>query len=52
VTNLAIALGQRVVGDLSDECLDEGILPALGRAGVDLLYEQLAADERPQARLE
>ena len=52
VANLAIALGQRVVGDLADECLDEGVLAALGRAGVDLLDEQLAPDEGAQARLE
>ena len=52
MADLAVALGQRVVGDLADERLDERVLAALGAAGVGLVREQLAPHERPQPRLE
>ncbi len=52
VAHLAVALRQRVVGDLADERLDERVLAALGRARIDLLDQQLTPDEGPQARFE
>ena len=52
VPGLAVALGERVVGDLADERLDERVLAALRRARVGLQGQQLAPDERPEARLE
>ena len=52
VADLAILLRQGVVGDLADQGLDEGVLAMLGRARIGLAGEQLAPDERPQARLE
>ena len=47
-----LALGQRAVGDLADERLDEAVLAALGAARVGLDVEQLAPDEAAEARLE
>ena len=52
VAGLAVAPGERVVGDLPDERLDEGVLAALGRAGVGLEGEELAPDEGAQAGLQ
>ena len=52
VTGLAVTLGEGVVGDLADERLDEPVLAALGRARVGLEGQELAPDERAQARLE
>ena len=47
-----LALGQRAVGDLADQRLDEAVLAALGRARVGLDLEELAPDEGPEPRLE
>ena len=52
VAALAIGLGERVVRNLADQGLDEGVLAALGAAGIGLQGQQLAADERPQPWLE
>ena len=46
VAGPTVAPGQRAVGDLADERLDEGVLAALRRAGVGLDLEQLPPDER------
>ena len=53
VLGLAVGLGERAVRDLADERLDERVLAALRAARVRRGWdEQLAPDERPQARLE
>ena len=52
MADLAIPLRERVVGDLADERLDEGVLTALGTARVRLEGQELPADEAAQARLE
>ena len=49
---LAVGLGERVVGDLTDQCLDEGVLAALRTSWVGLECQQLAADEPTQSRLQ
>src|SRR3970282_1519607 len=46
------SLGAGAVGDFADERLDEPVLAALRRAGVNLEVEQLAPDEGLEARLE
>ena len=43
---LAVALGERLVRDGSDEVLQEAVLPSLGRARVGLERHNLLADER------
>src|SRR5450759_590257 len=52
MAGLSVAPCERVVGDLADERLDESVLAALGRAGVGLEREELAADEGAEARVE
>lgn len=52
VAALAISLGERVVGDLADEGLDERVLAAFGAARVRLQHQELAAHEPVQARLQ
>ena len=52
VANLAVALRERVVRDLPDEALDEGVLATLGGARVHVADEQLASDERQQPWLQ
>ena len=47
----AVARGERAVGDLADERLDERVLAALGRARVADPEQDVAPDERAQARL-
>ena len=47
MADLAVALGERVVGDLADERLDERVLTALGRPRVHLPDKQLPSNERP-----
>ena len=47
-----LALGQRAVGDLADERLDEAVQAALRAPRIDLDVEQLAPDERLEPRLE
>ena len=52
VPRAAVAAGQRAVGHLADERLDEGVLAAFRRARVGFEVEQLAPDQRAKARLE
>ena len=52
VPGLPVRAGQRVVGHLADEGLDEGVLAAFRRSGIALLGEQLASDQRAQALLQ
>ena len=52
VADLAVPLGEGVVGDLADERLDEGVLAQLRRAGVGFQRQQLAAHEFPETRLQ
>ena len=52
VAPLAVGPGERVVGNLPDQGLDEGVLAALRAPRIRLEGEELAAHERPQARLE
>jgi len=51
VATLAVLPGKRVVGDLADEGLDEGVLTPLGGARVHLEREEFPPDEGAQARL-
>jgi hypothetical protein len=46
-----LAPSERLVGDLADECLNEGVLTALWTARVVRLAEQLTSNERAQAWL-
>ena len=48
----AIAPGERPVGDLAQERLGEAVLAALRRPRVGVEDEDLAPDERPQARFD
>ena len=52
VADLAVRMGQRVVGDLADERLNEAVLAALGGARVGLEREELALDQGAQSWLE
>ena len=45
MADLAVLLRERVVGDLADERLDEGVLAPLGERGSASSSEQLAPDE-------
>ena len=48
----ALALRERLVGDVADEVLEEAVLAVLGRARVGLDAEHLLAHERREQRLE
>ena len=48
----ALALRERLVGDVADEVLEEAVLAVLGRARVGLHAEHLLADERCEQRLD
>ena len=48
----ALALRERLVGDVPDEVLQEAVLAVLGRARVGLHAEHLLAHERREQRLE
>jgi len=52
VAGLAVPPGERVVGNLPDERLDEPVLATLRRSWVDLEDEQLSAHEGAKARFE
>ena len=52
VAGAALALGERLVGDVADEILEEAVLAVLGRARVGLDAEHLLAHERGEERLE
>ena len=52
VAGAAVALGQRPVGDLADEGLDEAVHAPLRRARVDLLGDQLGLGQVAQPGLE
>ena len=52
VPRLAVAAGERLVGDLPHELLEEAVLAALGRARIGLEREHLLAHERGEQRLE
>ena len=52
VTDLAVALGEGVVGDLPDEGLHESVLAPLRRAGIGLVGQQLPAHQRPEPRFQ
>ena len=52
VASLAVPPGQRVVGDLPDEGLDEGILAPLGRPRIRLEGQGARAERAPQPWLE
>ena len=49
---LAVGLGERLVGDLAQQVLEEAVLPVLRRARVGLDAEDLLAGERGEDRLE
>ena len=49
---LALPLGERLVGDVADEVLQEAVLAALRRARIGLDAEHLLAHERREQRLE
>ena len=49
---LALALRERLVGDVADEVLQEAVLAVLGRARVGLDAEHLLAHQRGEQRLE
>ncbi len=48
----AVALGERLVGNVADEVLQEAVLAVLGRARVGLDAEHLLAHERGEEQLE
>jgi len=48
MAGLAIHSRHRLVGDLSEQVLEEGVLASLGGTGVDLERENLLAGERLQ----
>ena len=50
VARLAVAPGERAVGDLADQRLDEGVLAALGRARVDVVDAGARAGRGPRSR--
>ena len=52
VAALAVAAGERLVGDAADEVLEEAVLAALGRARVGLDAEDLLPYEASQERVE
>ena len=52
MARLPVATGERVVGDLADERLDERVLAALRAARVEVLGQQLAADQLAEHRFE
>ena len=52
VAGLAVAVRERLVGDVPDEVLEEAVLPVLGRARIGLDAQHLLADERREQRLE
>ena len=52
VEGLPLLAGERVVGDLSDEILEEGVLAALRRHGVGAQGEDVLSDQRREQRLE
>ena len=49
---LALFARERLVRHLAQEILEEAVLPALGRAGVDLKREDLLPHERRQQGVE
>jgi hypothetical protein len=52
VPALAFPLGERLVGDVADQVLEEPVLPALGRARVGLHAQHLLTHQPGQQRLE
>src|SRR5436305_14843159 len=52
MTHSAFVLGERLVGDVTHEVLEESVLTVLGRARIGLDSEHLLAQERVEQRLE
>ena len=52
MTGAPLTLGERLVGDVAHEVLEEGVLPVLGRAGLCLHAEHLLARKSREQRLD